>query len=178
MKNGNYILVVFNLTLLLNPQSIFPQDLRFEHISIEDGLSQITINSILQDSRGFMWFGTIDGLNKYDGYNFTVFRNDPDNPNSLSNNLVYSIYEDRSGTLWIGTEGGGLNKFDREKEQFSHYRHDPNNPESLSNDIVWSINEDRSGTLWIGTWGGGLNKFDQEKGQFTNYKHDPNNTIV
>ena len=70
-------------------------DLSFEHISSEDGLSQVTVNSILQDSKGFMWFGTSDGLNKYDGYNFTVFRNDPDNPNSLSNNIILSIHEDR-----------------------------------------------------------------------------------
>jgi len=111
---------------------------------------------------------------------FTHYKHDPDNPNSLSTDHVFSIYEDRSGTLWIGTWGGGLNKFDREIEQFTHYRHDSNNPNSLSNDLVRSIYEDRSGTLWIGTQGGGLNKFDREKEQFIHYREKdglPNDVI-
>jgi len=152
-------------------------NLSFENISIKDGLSQVSIYSIMQDSKGFMWFGTFDGLNKYDGYNFTVFSTDPNNPNSLSNDIIQSIYEDRSDILWIGTDGGGLNKFDQEKGQFIHYRHDPNDSNSLSDDKVFSIYEDRSGILWIGTEGGGLNKFDQEKGQFIYYTHDPNNPM-
>jgi len=128
---------------------------------------------MLQDSRGFMWFGTFDGLNKYDGYSFTIFKNDPDNPLSISDNSVNAIIEDSSGTLWIGMDGGGLNMFDRRNEQFIRYKHDPENINSLSNDFVVSLHEDISGIFWIGTAGGGLNKFDKESGQFTNYRHDP-----
>ncbi|MCK4980551.1 MAG: histidine kinase, partial [Candidatus Delongbacteria bacterium] len=81
--------------------------------------------------------------------------------------------EDRSGALWIGTIGGGLNKFDSENEKFIHYENDPNNPKSLSHNIVISIYEDNSGTIWIGTYGGGLNKFDKDKGSFLYYINDP-----
>ncbi len=92
------------------------EHLKFEHISIEQGLSQSTVFCILQDSKGFMWFGTEDGLDRYDGYSFKVYRHDPDNPNSINDNYVMSIYEDRSGFLWIGTLSG-LDRFDRKTER-------------------------------------------------------------
>ena len=148
------------------------QRIKFERISIEQGLSQNSVHCILQDSRGFMWFGTWDGLNKYDGHSFTVYRHDLEDPDSLSNNIVRSIYEDRSGALWIGTQGGGLDRFDRETGRFAHYQNDPGDPHSLSGNIVWSIHEDRSGVLWIGT-SAGLNRFDRETGRFVRYQHDP-----
>ena len=95
-------------------------DIKFEHLSLEQGLSQSAVICLLQDSRGFMWFGTEDGLSKYDGYDFVVYRHDPQDPQSLSDNFVESIYEDQSQVLWIGTRGGGLNQFDREKETFTY----------------------------------------------------------
>jgi len=98
---------------------------------------------------------------------------DPENPNSLSHMFVMSFYEDQSGTLWVGTDGGGLNKYDREKDQFIHYRYNPRDPTSLSNDRVFSIVEDSSGVFWIGTYGGGLNRFDPKSGKFTRYRHSP-----
>lgn len=88
-----------------------------------------------------MWFGTEDGLNKYDGYKFTIYNHDRNNPYSLSHNNVRSIYEDKDSVLWIGTKNGGLNKLNRETGQFSHFLHDPNNPNSLSNNIVFSVFE-------------------------------------
>jgi len=153
-------------------------NIRFHRISIEDGLSQSDVYCIFQDSRGFMWFGTQDGLNRYDGYNFKVYKNDPENPHSMSNNYVYSIYEDRSGTLWVGTEGG-LNKFDRDKDQFIHYQTDPNDSHSLSHDHVKTIIEDQSGILWIGT-DGGLNRLvpgakEGSPPSFIRYQTDANN---
>ncbi len=160
----------------LNPPAVLlaqNQPVKFERISLEQGLSQSSVQCILQDRKGFMWFGTEDGLNKYDGYRFTVYKNNPNDPNSLSNDAVNSIYEDQSGVLWIGTERGGLNKLDREKEKFTHYKNDPNNPNSLSDNRVSSIYEDPDEVgrvLWIGTLGGGLNKFDREKGRMTHYR--------
>ena len=76
---------------------------------------------MLQDSKGFLWIGTADGLNRYDGYQFKIFRNIPSELNSISNSQVLSILEDKTGTLWIGTDGGGLNKFNSEKENFTRY---------------------------------------------------------
>jgi signal transduction histidine kinase/ligand-binding sensor domain-containing protein/DNA-binding response OmpR family regulator len=130
-----------------------------------------------------MWFGTGDGLNRFDGYTFRIFRNDPQNPNSLSNNFITSIFEDRSGALWIGTNDG-LNLFNRQSESFTRYQNNPQNPNSLSSNAVFSIYEARSGALWIGT-GNGLSLFDRRSQSFTCYQHDPqdpnslsNNTIA
>jgi two-component system sensor histidine kinase ChiS len=164
----------------LRPRRAQDNDVRFERISLEQGLSQSVVLCMLQDSQGFMWFGTQDGLNRYDGYDFVVYKHDPEDPHSLSDGFVRSIYEDRSGALWIGTNTGGLDRLDREgapgagAEQFTHYQNDPDDPHSLSNDNVQSIYEDRAGVLWVGTLGGGLNRFDREAEQFTHYQNDPN----
>jgi PAS domain S-box-containing protein len=152
------------------------RDIRFELISGEQGLPGSSVNSILQDSRGFLWVGTDDGLSRYDGYTFKVYRNDPENPYSLSYNDVTSIYEGATGVLWIGTEEGGLNRFDREMEQLVQYKHDPDNPHSLSHNSVSSLYEDQSGSLWIGTEGGGLNKLDKNKERFIRYQHIPDDS--
>lgn len=100
---------------------------------------------------------------------FTHYRNDPENPNSLSNDFIRIIYEDRDGIFWIGTEGGGLNKFDKKSGTFAAYKSDLKNPNSLSNDYIFSIHEDKNGILWLGTFGGGLNKFDRQTGTFKYY---------
>jgi signal transduction histidine kinase/ligand-binding sensor domain-containing protein/DNA-binding response OmpR family regulator len=150
-------------------------NIRFEHFSVEDGLSQSTIYAIYQDSRGFLWLGTADGLNRYDGYKFIVYKHNPDDSLSLGANRIYSILEDKAGDLWIGTYGGGLNKFIRDKEHFIQYKNDPDNPSSLSNDKVLSVFIDRSEIIWIGTEGGGLNRFDITKELFTHYTHLPGN---
>ena len=149
------------------------QQRRFVHISTADGLSHGMVLRIVQDDLGFMWFGTADGLNRYDGHTFKVYKNDPDDPGSISSDSIWALYVDRSGTLWVGTEGGGLNRFDRDADRFIHYLPDPDDPYSLSDDGVTVIYEDRSGVLWIGTATGGLNRFDRKTERFTHYRHDP-----
>lgn len=149
------------------------QHLRFEHISSEQGLSQPTVFCILQDNQGFMWFCTEDGLNKYDGYSFTIFRHDPEDPNSLSDSRILSIFQDRSGTLWVGTANGGLNKFDLQANQITRYQNDPDDPNSISNNRVLSIFEDGDGELWVGTEYG-LNRFERETQNFIRYQKDSN----
>ena len=96
----------------------------FEKFSTEQGLSQNSIMRILQDSRGFLWICTLDGLNRYDGYQFKIFRNIPGDSTSLSNNKIVSICENKSGNIWIGTYGGGINRLDKETEVFNHYKND------------------------------------------------------
>lgn len=152
------------------------RSLKFDHFGVSEGLSQGTIGAILQDSRGFMWFGTRDGLNKYDGYTFTVYKNIPNNPGSLSNNNVQHIIEDKKGNLWMATYGGGLVHFDREKERFKSYKHDNNNPNSLSADLVFSILYDSRGKLWVGTQDGGVDVFDIERETFIHYIHQENDS--
>jgi PAS domain S-box-containing protein len=143
-------------------------DIKFERLSIGQGLPQSTIFCILQDKRGFMWFGTQHGLSRYDGHTFKLYDYNPKNPKSLSQNLVISLFEDGSGMIWVGTWGGGINRFDLKKEEFKVYKNTPGDPKSLSNNNVWSIYEDRDKILWVGT-DNGLNKFDKEKEIFTPY---------
>lgn len=167
------------------------QPVKFEHFTAEDGLLYGATDCILQDHQGFMWFGTAGGLYKYDGYTFTVYGLDASHPQGLSDYNVVSLYEDRSGVLWIGTNIGGLNRFDRKTNAFTSYKHDPLNPTSLGANYVTDIYEDRFGSLWIGTYGGGLNKLvppssalkskpvskDSGASQvtFIHFKHDSNN---
>lgn len=165
--------VILLTLLILSSTIIFAArdpavNIKFEHLSVGQGLSQNTISCILQDKKGFMWFSTQHGLNRYDGHTFKWYVNDPGNPKSLSNNVVISLYEDSNETLWVGTWGGGLNKFDRKNEEFTVYKNNSEKPESLSDDNVWSIFEDNSHVLWIGTEKG-LNKFDRKKGKFTHH---------
>jgi signal transduction histidine kinase/ligand-binding sensor domain-containing protein/DNA-binding response OmpR family regulator len=137
-----------------------PNHLTFDNFTLEDGLSNNIIHCALQDSRGYMWFGTNHGVTRFDGYKFTSFRSSPTDTNSLSGLLVRVIYEDRAGNLWIGTESGGLNLFDREKERFIHVLADFS--DSTIGSSVKTIAEDKSGVLWIGT-NIGIKAFDPKK---------------
>ena len=132
---------------------------RFRRLSVVDGLSQSTVTAVLQDQRGFMWFGTEAGLNRYDGYQFRVFKRDPGDPGTLSNNTVNVIYVDQGGDLWIGTDGG-LDRLDRAAGEFVHW---------LEGTRVSAIGEDGEGTLWIGTEDE-LMRYDRAAGTFTHYE--------
>lgn len=144
----------------------------FNKLSLENGLSQSTINGIYQDQQGFTWFGTQDGLNRYDGYNFLVYKNDIKDKMSISDNWIWCIYEDTRNNIWIGTYNGGLNRFDRDKNVFVNYKFNSDDITSISGNNVSCIVEDKSGNLWIGTWGGGLNLFDRESNKFIRFGLD------
>ncbi len=152
--------------------------LTFSTISLEEGLSQSIVKCIAQDRWGFMWFGTEDGLNKFDGYRFTVLKNAPDDPNSIAYNDINALHADKYGNLWIGTFYGGLDKYDQNREKFIHFKSDPADPNSLSNDNIHVIFEDRSGILWVGTEAG-LNRLAVVPGdslpRITRFVHDPDN---
>lgn len=167
--------ILYMMVLLLASGIIHAQEseMKFEIINPERGLSQSTVHAILQDSYGFIWFGTEDGLNKYDGYNFTIYRHAEKDSNSISDNFIWEIYEDSENNLWIGTSNGGLNLYDRAKNVFTHFQHDPTNPKSISQDDVRTIFEDSNKNLWIGTNNGGLNKFNKLDESFTIYKNSP-----
>ncbi len=146
--------------------------LRFDHINIEQGLSQSSVRVIFQDSIGFLWFGTEDGLNRYDGYNFKTFKPDPDIINSLSDRWITAIVEDKEGYLWIGTRQGGLNRYDPRIEQFTLFHHDKENPSSISDDHINVLYLDNNDNLWVGTEQG-LDLFDRKSGAFTRFSYDP-----
>ena len=169
-----FLLLQLSLTVPLSSRSQAPR-LKFKHITNDQGLSNSTIEAIFQDKRGFIWFGTRDGLNRYDGYQMTVYRYDPRDSNSISDNYIRYIYEDRHNTLWIGTING-LNRFDPERNKFIHYKHNPADGGSLSNNLVNCICEDQKGDLWISTFGGGINQYRSKEDDFIHFRHQPGKT--
>ncbi len=121
----------------------------------------------MADRRGFIWFGTAGGLNRYDGYDFNIF-SQCSRPNCLSHDQVNNMVQDEDGTFWIGTTGGGLNHFDPLSETFTRYRSVPGDRDSLSDDTLRAILPAGNGVLWIGT-DNGLNRFDIRSGRFSRY---------
>ncbi len=157
---------------------LFAQDrkIKFEPITVEHGLSQSSIYSVIQDSKGFLWFGTQDGLNKYDGYNFTVYKSDIEDTNSLSHNVVLTLSEDTTGNdrmLWIGTEAGGVNSLDLTTNTIKHYTHDPSDSSSISSNLAAFIHVDKHGSVWVITDGGVLQRLDKKSGKFIKYINNP-----
>lgn len=164
------VLVVF----LLLPWLVFaqPQTLRFDHIDTKNGLSQINVTCILQDNRGFMWIGTRDGLNRYDGYKFTIYRNVPGNNTTISSNFIQDIVEDKNGNLWIATQGGGVNFFDQKKNIFKSYLHSADQ-NSISSNQVNKIALDDKGNLWLAMEKGGFDQFIISTHKIIHHLADP-----
>ncbi|MFQ5674425.1 MAG: two-component regulator propeller domain-containing protein [bacterium] len=145
----------------------------YQQLTTEHGLPHNLTYDIIQGGRGFLWIATRDGLVRYDGTGFKVYKHDPLDSTTISNNWIYKLYEDASRTLWIGTNRG-LNRFNRDGETFTHYLPDPNYPN------IRAIYEDRAGRLWIGNWSkaGGLFKLDRQNDTLTRYDLDPKNPAV
>lgn len=155
-------IIQFSLTLLI---FLFPDVLRpstpltgekFKNLTVDHGLSQNSVYAIVQDRRGFMWFGTKDGLNRYDGYSFRIFKHDPADSTSISDNFVTRLYEDTQGRLWVGTQNGGINLYDRTHETFYRVFTHPNAPKGIHSHNINDIAEDHSGNIWFATNGNGL----------------------
>jgi ligand-binding sensor domain-containing protein/signal transduction histidine kinase len=149
------------LLLLTFSGKLAAQDdyVRFKRITINDGLSLSSVYNIYQDSKGFMWFGTEDGLNKYDGQNITVYGAHTDQRNLLANKWVEQIYEDKAGMIWIGSRSG-LTRYNPRKGNFTVLQHDPEDPYTLSNDTITAIEADLQNEIWVGTYQG-LNHVDR-----------------
>ena len=156
---------LFLIIIFGHKQGCFAQreDLRFEHIGIEEGLSGENVSAIMQDSKGYIWFGTWDGLNKYDGYTFTKYRFDPLDPHSISQNFIYTIFEDSHGVIWLSTFEG-LCKFDRATEKFTRYR--PSPKARFADPNIGVITEDNEGMIWVGSYSAGVCRFNPQTGKF------------
>ena len=168
---------VLLLFLFIVSRSSSSQSFHFNHLDIESGLSQNTINCIFQDRKGYMWFGTQDGINRYDGYEIRILRNDPGDTNSISHSWIWDIFEDSHSNLWIAT-WRGLTKYDPVNNNYTRFLPDPDNPHYIQGERPTSICEDEDGYIWIGTWGGGLNRYNPQTGIFTHFRHNKGNTEV
>ena len=149
----------------------------FKHYSTVQGLSQNHVITILQDRQGFMWFGTLEGLNKFDGYEFTIFLHDSKDSTSLVQNFASYIIEDHEGVIWVGT-GGGLSRFNRATNTFTSYKHDPSDNNSISGGLINEILEDKHGNFWIALTTGYLDYFDRKQNKFIHYQLHKNLTDI
>ncbi len=159
------------------PWSDYKHPVKFTHLSVEQGLSQGTVLAIFQDHNGFIWLGTENGLNRYDGYHFNIYRPDPNDPHSISDNIIQTIFEDSKNRLWFGARSSGLNLFDHHTERFTRFRNTRDNLISIIADSINCIIEDSQGNLLFGTGGGGISILPagQTPGTFENHWYDPGN---
>jgi len=152
-----------------------PTPMRFTHLTMDDGLSQSAVLSVFQDRRGFMWFGTENGLNRFDGHDFRIFTQDRLDQHSISGNYVWGIDEDESGDLWLATVGAGVSRRDASTGQFRSYRHDAETETTLASDRVRTLHVGLDGAIWVGTLDAGLDRLDPVTGTAKHYRHDPAN---
>lgn len=165
----------FLFTAIVSQSDAQVRNIKFEHKGAEAGLSQSNILCILQDSRGFMWFGTRNGLNKYDGYTFTVYKNVADDSTSITNDRIGDLIEDADGNIWIATLNGGLDMFDWRKEKFTHYKSNPDDPTTLSGNALHGVTRDHDGNVWVGTAATGACMLDRKTNKFVRYPYNPKN---
>jgi len=164
------VLLALPLTNQVNGQNL---DLKFDQLSTDQGLSSGTVECSFKDSKGYMWFGTRDGLNRYDGYNATIYKPHPKDTSAISGNIITSITEDADGRIWVSTLNNGISIFDWRTETFSHYKHDINNPSSIANNRVLKIFIDEENNVLIATIGG-LDIYNWETDSFDHIEWNTN----
>ena len=165
---GLFLIIIYLFTI---SSSSFGQqsDLKFRKISREQGLSNSTVECIYQDKEGFMWFGTADGLNKYDVYKTIVYQNNPTDSLSIKDNYINSILEDKNQNLWVST-GTGLNRFNRDKNNFTRFTSQPDNTKTISSNSVNCIYEDKQNNIWFGSMEG-LNLLEKSGNSFKRFSN-------
>ncbi|MFZ1281714.1 MAG: two-component regulator propeller domain-containing protein, partial [Ignavibacteriaceae bacterium] len=167
--NQKVIAVFGLLVFLISTQQINSQSILFNHLTTNNGLSNNYVSDIFQDRTGFLWFATDDGLNRFDGYDFKIYRNNPDDRNSISDNTILSFTEDADGNLWIGTKNGFVNKYDPILDKFTRWE--------IKSDITKEnpinvLHIDKSGLVWIGTYRSGLYRLDPNSGKIDRWVMD------
>jgi len=167
-----FLLILFGWTFVVNAQI---NTIKFEHYTANQGLSQSTVKCIQQDHLGFMWFGTINGLNRFDGLDFTSYNFFPQDSSSLTSSHITALYEDQKGNFWVGTPDG-LNQLIRETNNFHRFVHSKDNLNSLPDNYIQDILEDSDGNLWIGTRGG-LSKYDNQTNRFETFQKGAANSV-
>lgn len=168
------IFLVLGSFVFAEPQVRTPISLNIERYTTEDGLSSDYVEFVTTDDQGFLWLGTRGGLNRFDGYEFRVWRHDPRDPDSLDSNWINQILVDQRGQLWISLRTGGLDRFDPVQDRFFHFRYQADGSGDLLHPLVSTLKEDSQGRIWVGTAGGGLYRFIPEDNRLQSYSLDPN----
>lgn len=172
------VIAVVLLTCFAGPLSAatsppeLPERPLFRQFGPAQGLPSSTVHKLAQDRLGNLWIATLDGLARYDGVDFTVWRHDPDAPASLAGNDVQQVIVDDNDRVWLAIQDGGIARYDPASNRFDHWRHDPDDPEGLPTDRIWAIADDGAGGLWLGGFRSGLSRLDAA-GRFRHYRHDP-----
>jgi ligand-binding sensor domain-containing protein/signal transduction histidine kinase/CheY-like chemotaxis protein len=165
-----FSICLFLSLLLATPLLAGQSSLSFKRLESEIEFPGGTVQDTLQDSQGFMWFGTRGGLVRFDGHAFKVFRTVPNNPTSISDNRVLGLLEDKQGFLWVSTFHG-LNRFNPSTEEFVRYFHDKADPKSLTSNIVFRLLQDRNENIWVSTLNAGINRYNPTDDSFIHYRH-------
>ena len=152
--------------------NLFAEEIEFKHLTVDNGLSNNKVNCILEDRSGFIWIGTEDGLNRFDGYEIKIFRNNPNDNKSISGNGIWTMFEDADGDLWIGTKSGEINRYNPKTGKFESWKVESKHTNENS---ITSIYRDKDGMVWIGSYKNGLYKFDIKENKFLNWQYQPNN---
>ncbi len=172
-KSGKIFLafLLFVSTFVANLSS---QSLNFNNLTVKNRLSNSKVIEILQDKNGFIWIATEDGLNRFDGYDFKVYRNDPQDSNSISDNNIWSLFEDSEGNIWIGTKSGELNLYDFNNDYFKSWKIETRGAKENGITAIYKASD---GMIWIGTYQSGLYRFNPEANDLKNWNYetdDPN----
>jgi signal transduction histidine kinase/CheY-like chemotaxis protein len=161
-------LPVDNATIATNPY--------FHTLNAADGLPSSEVRKLAQDRDGYLWIGTVDGLARYDGVGFRVYRHDPADADSIAGNDVSALFVDRDNRVWCGGEDAGLSMLDGQRKAFQHFRHDVHDAASLAVSDVWAITQSGDGAIWAGGYASGLDRLDPDGKHFTHFRHDAANT--
>ncbi|MEI8049183.1 MAG: two-component regulator propeller domain-containing protein [Bacteroidota bacterium] len=159
--------------LIGTPFAFGQRNYLFEHISVSEGLSNPEIHTIFQDRNGFLWISTSNGLNRFDGVNMLVFKNNPDDSSTLPNNNCFAMAEDGDGFIWIGVSGNAIARYDPKNESFKKYPIETGNVNITS--AFWTAMTDSNGNLWFGSSNHGIQKFNRSKNKFEQVRLDTTN---
>ena len=167
-----FFVLVYSFFFSVKPQQKNSASIHFNRLNTADGLSNSTVYDLIQDHLGFLWFATDDGLNRFNGYNFEIFRHNPENKNSITDNSVWAILEDSDYKIWAGTKRGKLNRYDPVTGKFTSWKIKSDHTEENSITIIY---EDKNNFIWVGTYKSGLYKLDQSTGKIENWQYIPAN---
>jgi ligand-binding sensor domain-containing protein/signal transduction histidine kinase/DNA-binding response OmpR family regulator len=168
VKLTNIFIKSVLIPILLFKIGLFAQEIEFKHLTVDNGLSNNKVNCVLQDRSGFIWIGTEDGLNRFDGYEIKIFRHQPENNNSISDNTIWALFEDKDSSLWIGTKSGEINYYNPKTDKFKSWKVVSKNTNENS---ITCVFRDKDGMLWIGSYKNGLYRFDVKTNTFLNWQH-------